>query len=204
MSKIGGVFEEFKDLDQIPIEDFATWLKSTPPPYYLENYLANKILYPQSAPVTDFDAEADLAILREVLKRDHRFFDEKKGRILIPKNFIGRFSSLPRIVWAYIDAFKPKDITRVILLENGKQLIVGSIINPQFSVSTPGGKNFLQLSVEGRNYLIKENSLTIIPCVKERCHINFKSENAKISGKKQDFIEISGGELGLVVDGRRK
>src|SRR5687768_2390810 len=68
MSKLSGIFDSFDNLDQIEIESLITWLKNPPSPVQLENYLANKILYPTSLPLTESDMKIDLAILREALK----------------------------------------------------------------------------------------------------------------------------------------
>ena len=69
MPKVSGIFEKFKDLEQIPIDDISRWLKPQPE-YFLENFIANRLLYPQVLPLTIQDLEIELAILKEVVKRD--------------------------------------------------------------------------------------------------------------------------------------
>ena len=68
MPKLPGLFDSFDNLDQISPEAVATWLKPVPEFSHIENYLANKILYPQTVPLTEHDMQLDLSILREALK----------------------------------------------------------------------------------------------------------------------------------------
>src|SRR5688572_29560259 len=100
MPKVTGIFEEFDFLDQIPIDDISKWIPIKLPPFYLENFLANKILYPQSIPVTEVDLAIEIAILREIVKRKSHF-DPKLNQIFIPETFLSRFPNLSQLVWVY-------------------------------------------------------------------------------------------------------
>ena len=63
-----GLVDFFDNLDAINAEAVASWLKPVPSLVQIENYLANKILYPRSLPQTKYEMQMDLAILRESLR----------------------------------------------------------------------------------------------------------------------------------------
>ncbi|MBI2330273.1 hypothetical protein HYU94_02700 [Candidatus Daviesbacteria bacterium] len=219
MPKITGLFEIFDNLDQMPIDAVAAWLKPVPQLVALENYLANRILYPQVLPQTEYDMQTDLAILREALKingpkffknsnallGDNPFINITMRKLMIPLEFVNFVPTLSSLVYAFIDAFlldrKKKDwfedLWSVVLTDDSDET-VGSVILPQFD--TFGG--IINLKLLGKNYQIKQGGLTIIPCSKDRCEIAYKLQNGKVLGKTENAIEVSGGKLGLVVDGR--
>jgi len=76
MPRLPGLFDSFDNLDQISPEAIAAWLKPAPELALLENYLANKIFYPQALPVTERDMRIDLSILREAIKQSKALADE--------------------------------------------------------------------------------------------------------------------------------
>jgi hypothetical protein len=199
MPKVTGVFEFFPDLDQIPASDIAQWLIGPPiQSQTIENHLANRILYPQSAPLKMEDLSLDLAILREALKKSTNFYKIRENKLTIPVSFIERFGQLPTLILAFIDAFKPMDLTQVVISEAKGEKIVGTIVTPKFS----GLNSVIDLSIEEKLFKIKQGNLVVLPCLKERCHLLFKSESATLQSKKDNVLEAFGGALGIVVDAR--
>lgn len=86
MAKLVGFFESFDNLDLIPVEEIAKKLKIRSQLIELENFVANRILYPQAIPTTSIDMETDILILDIALKIN-------KGKKL-PKNFKTRFPGM--------------------------------------------------------------------------------------------------------------
>ena len=86
MAKLIGFFESFDNLDLIPVEEIAKKLKIRSQLIELENFVANRILYPQAIPTTSIDMETDIVILEEALKINKR----KK----LPEDFKARFPGL--------------------------------------------------------------------------------------------------------------
>lgn len=206
MPKVSGIFDSFDNLDTIPTEDISQWLKVQPDQKYLENYIANRIIYPQVAPVSEGDIDIDLALLREALKRTPVFYKQslpsKDGRpkdkkIFIPDTFTKRFPNLAKLAWAFIDAYSPKEITTLVLVSDSKDEVIGSLINPKIEKS-----GFFEIKVEENKFKVKTGSLMVIPCNLSHCHLDFRSKNAKILGKGEITFEVPGGKLGIVIDGR--
>ena len=132
------------DLEQIPPEDIARWLKPNPGLDFVENYLANKLLYPATIAYSQGDLAIELAILREVVKRNPQKF-MTAGKFFIPPGLAERIGTLPDLTLALFDVLAPKEPVAVFLGSKA----VGSVIPP----STPG--EFLQIEIMGKKYRFK-------------------------------------------------
>ncbi len=214
-----GLFDSFDNLDAISVENIAAWLKNPPQFIQVENYLANKILYPQTLSVTQSDMEIDLAILREALKLngpqagnetnsllgDNPFINITLRKILIPVKFLDFIPDLTKLVWVFIDAFllnRKKvdwfgDLWTIVLTDDTDE-VVGSVVLPQFE----SNKGEMLLSVLNKSFKILQGSLTSIPCPKNRCQIAYQLKNGHCLGKNEAALEVYGGRLGLIIDGR--
>lgn len=219
MPKSVGLFDSFDNLDQISLEAVACWLKPIPPLVQLENYLANKILYPQTIPQTELGMQIDLAILREALKingpkpllknnallGDNPFLNTTLRKVLIPGEFTNFIQDLTSLTGAFIDALLLgrakkdcyEDLWTLILTDDVDE-VIGSIILPQFEK----GGGLMNLKLFRKNYVVKQGDVTVIPCLKDRVEIAYKLQNGHFLGKTENAVEVYGGKLGLVVDGR--
>lgn len=215
-----GLFDSFDNLDAISAEAIASWLRPVPQLKQLENYLANKILYPQALPLTEFDMKIDLAILREALKMskalasaspkndllgDSPFLNITLRKVLIPVRFLNSVPNLASLVWVFIDALLLnrqktdffQDLWTIVLTDDFDE-IVGSVLLPQFE----GRSGTMNLRLLSKDYKIRSGNLVVIPCPKDRCEIAYKLQNGSCLGKVESAVEVYGGKLGLVVDGR--
>lgn len=218
MAKLPGLFDGFDNLDQIKTEDIARWLKPQPDPIYIENYLAQRILYPQTVPMTQSDMKLDLAILREALRmltpKDkttpmlgyNPFINITLRKILIPSKFLEFMPDLPNLTWTFVDGLlldrKKKDFFEdlwTVELVGDTNEVIGSIIQPEFK----DHKGELQLAILGKTYMIRAGTLIVIPCPPKRCQVSFKFKQGKILGKQDLEVEVYGGKLGLMIDGRK-
>lgn len=211
MPKLSGLFDSFDNLDAIEIESLIAWLKEASvqvSPVQLENYLANKILYPSTLPLTDPDMKIELAILREALKlRDNAFLNVTLRKIIIPAKFLQFVPDLTTLAWVFVDALLMQRNTKdffedlwTVVLGGDIDEIIGSILLPQFKDSS----DKMELSLLGKNYKIKPGNLYFVPCSKERCEIAYKFDYGKILGKTVNAVEVYGGKLGILIDGREK
>lgn len=214
-----GLFDSFDNLDLINPEDVASWIKPAPSLSYLENYIANKILSPQTLPLSTQDMKVDLSLLREALKLnvgtalekatpllgDNVFLNITLRKILIPERFLQYIPNLTLLTWAFVDALLLsrrrqdffQDVWTVCLTADTDE-IVGTILLPQFKSNGAS----LELSLESQTYKVSPGTLMVIPCLKEKCELSFKIKDGKILDKVDSALEISGGKLGLMIDGR--
>ena len=220
MPKLSGLFDSFDNLDQIDINNLISWLRPAPTLIALENYLANKILYPQTLPITDYDMKLDLAILREALRlnapiletntqlESNPFLNITSRKMMIPERFLHFTRDLVSLVWAFVDGLllskqRKSDFFEgfgTVVLTDDVDEIVGSIIIPKFGSID----DTMILNLLGRSIKIKAGSLTIVPCPRTRCEIAYKLSGGKLLGKKEAALEVYGGKLGLVIDWRNK
>jgi len=214
-----GLFESFDNLDQIPPEAIARWIKPAPQLVLLENYLANRILYPQALSLTEYDMRIDLAILREALRMhsprpvaqrtnallgDSPFLNVTLRKILIPKRFLNFVPDIASLTWAFVDAFLIErrkedyfsDLWTLVLTDDSDE-IIGSLILPQFN-----RLGEIKISLSGKSYQVKQGSALVLPCLANRCELSYKVQNGSVLGKAESAIEVYGGRLGLVIDGR--
>ena len=220
MAKFSGLFDSFDNLDQVNLENVGSWLKRSPPPPQLENYLANRILYPQIVPLSPQDMEMDLAILREALKltfiqmqkddtllEENPFLNSTLRKILIPRRFLNYVPDLKKLTWTFVDAIpRPgkrgdffADLWTIVLTDDADE-IIGSLLLPEFKSQSAQ----MELNILGNSYKIKAGSLVVIPCPKERCEISYRIYLGKILGKEENSVEIFGGNLGIMIDGRKR
>lgn len=221
MPKLPALFDSFDNLDQIDINSLISWLKPVPHIIQLENYLANRILYPQALPLTKYDMAIDLAILREALRinvpksvqkdeggvllGDNPFININLRKILIPERFLNFAPNLTVLTYIFVDAFLTyrkkadffEDLWTVVLTDDADE-IVGSLILPQFS--SKDGE--IEISILGKKYKIPQGGFLIIPCLKDRCEVSYKLKNGKVLGKEENALELYGGKLGIIIDGR--
>lgn len=209
MPNSAGLFDGFGNLDQIQAFDVAKWLNPVPNLIVIEDYIANRILYPKTIPTNISDVTIDLAILREVLRQSSQirstFLNITMRRIMIPVSFLEYAPDLSRLVWAFIDGLlfdRPKkdwfqDLWTVVLTGVLDE-IVGSVILPQFNTSN----GLLEIRLLNSAAKIKAGSLTVLPCFKNKCQIEYKIADGRVLGKSENAVEIYGGKLGIVIDGR--
>lgn len=210
-----GLFDIFDSLDFISIEAVASWLKPYPQIEQLGNYLANRILYPQTLPMSETEMKIDLAILREALKMSlpqknvllggNPFLNVTLRKIMIPAKFLDFIPDLKTLTWIFIDGLLTGRVRRdffsdvwTVVLSDDSDEVIGSVILPQFE----GNGSEMNLTVSDKTFKISPGSLSIIPCPKDRCEIAYSLHKGKVLGKQTNVIEIYGGKLGLVIDGR--
>ena len=197
MPKVTGVFDRFENLEKIPAENIAKWLSMHPDSAAIENYIANRVIYSQTVPVTLNDQNIDFAILREAQRAAPIYFKQNQKKIFIPADFLQITPDIKKLVNIVIDAFEPKGLITFVLTARTKDEILGSLVTVNCKK-----EDMLYFELEGKNFKIKPGNLTILPCPKDHCHVNFKSQGSTIFGKTELVFEIPGGKIGLIVDGR--
>ncbi len=202
-----GLFDSFDNLDIIDVNNLAIYLKSPPSSDSLENYLANKILYPTTLPLTMLDMKVDLAILREALriKKDSQFLNITSRKIIIPGKFLQYIPDLVSLTWAFVDGLLLNRSKKswyedqwTVMISGDIDEVAGTVLLPQFE----GLSDLMSLTLMGREYKISAGSLTVVPCSKSRCQISYKFKKGKILDKNINEVEVYGGKLGLMIDGR--
>ena len=128
MNKLIGVFEYFRYLDQIPTSDISKWLNTKIKETDLENFIGNRIIYPQALPISNLELDIDLALFREALKRQPEvLYDRRLNKIIIPIEFQTRFGSFEKLIKAITEVLILKSDTQIYLKEEGNIKLIGAI-----------------------------------------------------------------------------
>lgn len=193
MPKLSGVFDQFADLDKVFAEDINKWLRIKIEQHTLDNFIANRIFYPQTIPMTPQEMEIDIAILKEAIKRGgKKFYNLSDNKIVIPQEFVLRFFPTHRLVAAFIDGLDDlKEITQVYLQQAGSKKLFGSIYIP----SQLTDQNPVVIKIDNQKYPLKLNTLTLLPIAKI---------GLKISIDPNKQLTINGGSLGIFIDLRKR
>lgn len=192
MSKLSGAFNQFKNLNNISPDSINKWLRIKKDPQFLLNFLGNRILYPQTIPVSPLEMEIDLAILREALKIDsEKFYNKERQEIEVPEQFLLRFVPELKLLAAVIDGIKPPGVVKILLKKVAEKKTLATSYNPAILK----GKDLVEVSIENRSFKLLPNTLTLIPCKGGQLTL-------KIDGKEP--IKFDPGEIGIFVDLRKK
>lgn len=216
-----GLFSGFDNLDQIKIEDVMRALKPMPAQTWLENYIANRILYPQTVAISAYDMQIDLAILTEALRLNKPFKKESENeflgespfinttlrKIIIPATFLDFTCDVQSLTLAFINGLlldRPKkDLFEdlwTVNLSGEREEIIGSVLLPEFT--SPEG--FIEITFNNKVFKMKAGTISFLPCLKDSFSIGFSVNGGSVLGKNKSALEIYGGKLGIVVDGRLK
>lgn len=188
MAKLAGIFDLFPDLDKIPKEDIYLFLQSKIEIHTLENTIGNKILYPQSVPVTKEDLNLDLSILKAALKNyPHAFYNPKSTQILIPESFIGRYPTLSTVALAFVEAVHPPGVLTIFVKSKGKNIQLGTVIT-------------LALNTKDQKVLSLLNKKMITLISGTINQVAFKESSGTLKIDSQPEMSIQGGEIGIIID----
>lgn len=187
--------------DQVTVEGVAAWLGRRTDTKILDNKLGNRVLYPSAVPYSAEDLAFDLAVLREVVRLNpQNYFNQNLKVIYIPAGFLQHFPDLHKLVWAFADTLALPEITSILLKSETLGLKnLGTIIKPKIELST----GVISVWIHDKEYEVKVGSLTVIPVESSKVDIKFQSQAVKLLGSNDVTLEVTGGELGLLVDARK-
>lgn len=148
--------------DQENLDEIRRWLISDQSEEDVRNYLANKVLFPASIPVTPADLEIDLAILRVLLRRALASFLNRWPEVIYlpggplmapvePIIFTGDLiNKLPGPAYSalvILDGLQPTGVTTLIEDQNriATSLGAAAMLNPMLTVQVLDTSSFLHL-----------------------------------------------------------
>lgn len=192
MPKLSGVFDKLKTILSIPASEIVANLPYTGEIHILENFVGNRVLYPQTIPQTNFDLKFDHQILREALKREPNVvFDKKSQNIIIPEEFASRFPPFIKLVETLIDALKLEGLIGLFMKSNSIERL-GTIVSANLaSQALATQKNNPTILLNGELKKLRLGSINLIP---------YKSKQLKFKIAASPEIIIPGGKMGIFID----
>lgn len=193
MPKLTGVFENFLSLSHSNVDDIKRWLNFPTEAHQIDNFLSNRLLYPQTIPMNEQEMEIDLAILREAIRVNMQgdkslvnlFFNPYKNTITINEDFLLRFRPTQKLVWALADVLPLKETTNIFTKDWSGTHGIGSLTTFFNSNSQE-----LTMEVNGQRLNLNTPSRAAVPFTQRQTQI-------KIGDK---VIPAMGGELGILID----
>lgn len=191
MSKLLGVFDLLPDLDKITDEEILTVLKTQIDHHSLENYLGNRIIYPQSVAVNKSELDIDFAILEVALnKHPEIVYKRNQNQVFIPYQFIPRYPPLTRLISIIITSLRPEQITQLWVSHNSGTELIGSILpDTMLNRMRLGDLENLMVKDELKKMVLGE--LNLLPVTDKQIKIKF-SEGVE--------FDCFGGSLGILID----
>ena len=191
MPKLTGIFSDLKDLDKLPVEEVESLLKGKIEPHRVDNFIGNRLLYPQTISDSKWDLEFDYSLLRAYLKSHPEFFyDLNTKKIVISVDIIKRLPPVLRLVTLIVDAIAPMGATTVLAKDDGKTEVLGTVIKLGFLPADPQ----VSVVVDEKVFTLKIGGISRITTDKKQL---------KVTLGVQETFTVAGGEIGLIFDLRR-
>jgi hypothetical protein len=189
MSKLTGIFDLLNEVDYISPEEINQWLPHKLSPPALLNFIGNRALYPESIAITNEELEIDLAIFRELVKKNHDLvLDGNLQKIILDQKLVNRFPPLSKLATCVVEVLPLPGVTRIFVRNDGVDILVGSVV----TLATT--KQEIKITLPTEEKTINVGNITLIP-------LSEKSINIKI-GQDEQEISAFGGELGVIFDTR--
>lgn len=192
MPKLTGIFEKFKALDSIPVSEIISSLNIKGDPHAVENFIGNRLLYPQTVAITASDLELDHKILFEALKKQPDIIFDKGGQnVILTDEYTSRFPPFIKLVTTIIDAINPEGLVGL-YLKNQQMNKLGTIVSSRLAKTAlleANTKNpTIQINGELKN--LTGGAINLLP---------YKDKNLKLKVGESEVI-IPGGEMGIFLD----
>lgn len=191
MPKLLGLYDQFKDIDKISGEDVLKWLSGKRELHLVENFIGNRILYPQTLPVTKEDLNLDLALLKEIVKRNPTYFyDATSKKIVLTAEIIARFGNFSNLIIALMDCLNLEGLTYIYLKSLNDISLQGSVVSfAKFIKEDP-----VTVGFNGTFTKFKLGQIIFKP---------FTDKHIRIVVDGMQELVASGGNLGLIIDLRK-
>jgi len=181
----------------------------------LENHLANHTLHPQTIPETPWEVEINEALMRVIFAEKSANFGAANN-VLVTGSLIAAHPKMSRVALVILDILGPNTIADVIVdkysfsncwgaaVTKYRELVDFEIdfLEKLGSFVSLGGVGRVGLDYGLKNIQevnVAENEIALIPATKEQ-----KVEVELGYGREKRRFKTSGGNLGILIDGRLK
>lgn len=198
MPKLSGWINYFPNAGRLDIAAVGRFLPPHSDLKIVENFLANKLLYPTTVSTNEKELMLDLAILRELIfSNKDLFYKPTRNKIFIPGIFLEVSVDLSSLILILIDCLDPAEVTTV-YVQDPIEKSLATFIRPK--ILFKNGK--INLKYKDKNFDIKIGSLVTLPAPYTKIDLQFSSNEATLAQKNATELEITGGPLGIVIDAR--
>lgn len=192
MTILTGLFAQLPGIENLSAEDLSRWLKKSYDPRVLENYLGNRVIYPQTVALTQEERMIDRAIIQEYICKNPAFFyNPLSHKVLIPLELMHRIQPNTDLMVMLCSLLQVSGVVPVFIGEETSFKNEGVImaINP---VNTE--KN-ITILINGKNTIVENNKIY---------HFSVEDQHIKVKVDGEPEIMVQGGKLGLTIDLRKR
>jgi len=192
MTILTGLFAQLPGIENLSPEDLSKWLKKAYDPRVLENYLGNRVIYPQTVALTQEERMIDRAIIQEYIRKNPAFFyNPLSHKVLIPLELMHRIQPNTDLMVMLCSLLQVSGVVPVFIGEETSFKNEGVImaINP---LSTE--KN-ITILINGKNTIVENNKIY---------HFSVEDQHIKVKVDGDPEIMVQGGKLGITIDLRKR
>ncbi len=191
MPQITGAFSLFPDLDSITAAEISALSSEPLEHHFIENYLGNRILHPQSVATNKQELDLDFYILSIAIKKHPEvLLNAAQNRIIIPEIVMYHFPPLTRLIAVVLLDTPASKVTDLWLKGETDQKLLGSCI-PRQLINQLNISGELKLTVQNQEKNLIPNQLNLIP---------IQEKQVKIVLNQTQNLTAVGGSLGIFVD----
>lgn len=196
MSGFQSAFKLFPYFDQMPLSELMAWAPVDTSEEALDNYFANRLLYPQVCAVNQKYYLWDQILLKAAIARQKDFFyNSQTKRLHIPAELQDLVPDLIQLVELFLDVCQPQGINYVWLKPDG---VIGTILTPKLLRA----KGSIVIVAGEQRYEIVIGTLGRLAIEDRKIDIHFTSVAATLMGQPDFQLEVAGGQLGILIDTR--
>ena len=182
--QLPSVLSQFTNLEQIDPKLVAAQSKLAFNLSQIENYVANKQLFPHTIPISISEMNVELAILSQVVKLNSNFFyNNNLKKIIIPEEFDDYYKGRDALIKAVCLGLDLSGVSQIVIRQNTNTNLSGSVVVRK----TPNKKVAVMISPNTYTQNVPATSLYTLnssPC------------SATIDG---EVFSLQGGSLGLTL-----
>lgn len=183
MDHLPSVFKNFDNLYKISATQIQSRLPFTVPPVVIENYVANRLLFPHTVPQTRQELQLDLAILSTVATLNSGFFyNQAQNKITIPSEFTEIYQNIDELIQTIIAG---------VFLGGQATIIIPNLTGHNttgMAISLPSQNKPLQVIYDSKSYQIPVGD-----------HLHLPPTGHTITINNTDY-QINPGELGIYLN----
>ena len=188
MTALTGIFATLPGIENIPPEGIQKWVKTRMGDHTIENYLANRIMYPQTIAISLEDKQIDQAIIQEYIARNPAYFyNPLTHKLNIPQGVTHYIQPTHDLMLILCSLLSLSPITPVFISDGNSVKDVGSILVPN---PLPVASK-INVSFNGQNQILEKGKFYHFPISDQHIKLKFDTQNE---------ILVSGGPLGVTID----
>lgn len=200
-------------MDIPKVEEINRWLPFLIRPLDLEDFFANKGLYPLSLPVTKKGFYLEAAFLRYQLKGSNtegaegaeKNLPAGRQELILTSKFLSAVPNSGLALLLATDVYQPHSILKIYAEGEKSQEQLGAVVsltevNKKRKIL---GKLVFTFGKQQKVLEIRPESMILISVDKDtELKLGFRLRGAKVLGKTRAVVSVSGGKVGIVIDSR--